>query len=43
MLVTLLGISILVNEVHQENAESPILVTLLGITTLVNELQTANA
>ena len=43
MLVTLLGISMLVKLLHQENAKSPMLVTLPGIVMSVKLLQSQNA
>ena len=43
MLVTLDGISILVNPLQSLNAASPMLVTLGGISILVNPLQPSNA
>ena len=39
MLVTLSGIVILVSELQEENAESPIFVTLFPIVTFVSEEQ----
>ena len=39
MVVTLFGITTLVNLLQPENALSPIVVTLFGITTLVKLLQ----
>jgi len=39
MEVTLLGMTMLVSELHPENTESPTEVTLLGMTMLVSELQ----
>ncbi len=43
MLVTLPGISILVNPIHSQNAPFPMLVTLPGISILVNPLHQENA
>ena len=43
MLVTLFGITTLVNEVHFSKAASPILITLSLIDTLVNDSQQSNA
>ena len=43
MAVTLSGISTLINDVHSENAELPMVVTPLGISMLVNDQHPANA
>ena len=39
MLVTLSGMVMLVREVQEEKAQSPMLVTLSGMATLVREVQ----
>ncbi|GHS90204.1 hypothetical protein FACS1894201_11590 [Bacteroidia bacterium] len=43
MLVTLFGISTLVNPIHLRNAAYPMLFTLFGISTLVKPRQPSNA
>ena len=43
MCVTLSGITISFNDLHQENVQLPILVTLFGIVISFNDLQKENA
>jgi len=43
IIVTLLGIVIVVSEVHDSNALAPIIVTLLGIVIVVSEVHDSNA